>query len=346
METSLSLWTDDLPVCRQSGIGIATNEIYKKDGRRNEMHPPEDRSFHFRVEEFGLKVYGVFDGFSGSTVSDFVSKKFPAELCLGQVSRMSTDEAIREALRQSFYCLDTEYFNAIGDKLALRMAKRLENPQDPHLIQLDMETIVGACATISVLLDDKKLFVANAGDVRVVICAATEDGDVRALPLSIDHLVTNEDEALRLSQLGLNVAKVSKVTEITRCLGFHQGKGGFKEIDFLKEAHDEPILWRPEIHGPFQIEPQHLFMITFTSPLIKCLEQIASSSDGDINTELCRITKEQFSENTTVSGVAQSVVDKIVRMHRLVFSFYASVTSVTSKRRFFFLFAGITLRQK
>ena len=87
--------------------------------------------------------------------------------------------------------------------------------------------------------------------------------------LSTDHLVTNEDEALRLSQLGLNVAQVSRVTEITRCLGFHQGKGGYKEIDFLNEAQDEPILWRPEIHGPFQIESQHLFMIIFTQPLIK-----------------------------------------------------------------------------
>ncbi len=32
--------------------------------------------------------------------------------------------------------------------------------------------------------------------------------------------------------------------------------------------------------------------------------------------ELCRLTLEQFSENTTVSGVAQSVVHKIVRMHQ------------------------------
>ena len=132
-----------------------------------------------------MKVYGVFDGFSGSKVSDFVAKKLPAELCLGQVSRHSADEAIREALRESFKCLDTDYFNLIGDKLALRMAKRLENPQDTHLIQLDMETLVGASATVSILLDDKKLFVANAGDVRAVVCAAKEDGDVRALPLSI-----------------------------------------------------------------------------------------------------------------------------------------------------------------
>ena len=48
MEQSLTSWTDDLPLCAQSGIGISPNEVYKKNGRRTEMHPNEDRSFHFR----------------------------------------------------------------------------------------------------------------------------------------------------------------------------------------------------------------------------------------------------------------------------------------------------------
>ena len=42
-------------------------------------------------------------------------------------------------------------------------------------------------------------------------------------------------------------------------------------------------------------------------------------SSTEVSTELCKITLEQFDENTTVSGVAQSVVDKVVRMHREVF---------------------------
>ena len=45
---SLTSWTDDLPLCPQSGIGISPNEVYKKNGRRTEMHANEDRSFHFR----------------------------------------------------------------------------------------------------------------------------------------------------------------------------------------------------------------------------------------------------------------------------------------------------------
>ena len=52
MEQSLTSWTDDLPLCAQSGIGISPNEVYKKNGRRTEMHPNEDRSFHFRYGNY------------------------------------------------------------------------------------------------------------------------------------------------------------------------------------------------------------------------------------------------------------------------------------------------------
>ena len=112
---------------------------------------------------------------------------------------------------------------------------------------------------------------------------------------------------------GLDVKDINKISERTRCLGFHQVKGGYKEVDDLKGAHDEPVLGCPEIHGPFMIESHHLFLLIFTLPLAQCLEHFVQ---GDVNSELCRITKEQFSENTTVSGVAQSVVDKVVRLHR------------------------------
>lgn len=49
------------------------------------MHQTEDRIFHFCVEEFGVSLYGVVDGFGGTGVADFSAKKMPAELLLGQV---------------------------------------------------------------------------------------------------------------------------------------------------------------------------------------------------------------------------------------------------------------------
>lgn len=46
---SLRSWTDDIPICKQAGIGTANNEIYRKDGRRVEMHPMQNRYFYFRL---------------------------------------------------------------------------------------------------------------------------------------------------------------------------------------------------------------------------------------------------------------------------------------------------------
>ena len=100
-------------------------------------------------------------------------------------------------------------------------------------------------------------------------------------------------------------------------------KGGYKEIDLLSKVENEPVLAEPEIHGGFEIQMHHLFLLVYSKPLADCMEAIMGNkekhSSTDVSTELCKITLDQFSENTTVSGVAQSVVDKVVRMHREVF---------------------------
>ena len=38
-------------------------------------------------------------------------------------------------------------------------------------------------------------------------------------------------------------------------------KGGFKEVDLLSRATDEPVLSTPEIHGPLKIDSSHLFLL-------------------------------------------------------------------------------------
>ena len=115
-------------ISRESGVGSSGNEVYKTDGSRipNGLHPFEDRSFRFKKEEYGLCLYGVFDGFSGGQVADFVMKRLPAELLLGQLVPDLPPEMVREQLKQAFISVDREYFGIIGDRLAARMVMRGE----------------------------------------------------------------------------------------------------------------------------------------------------------------------------------------------------------------------------
>ncbi|CAG0905156.1 unnamed protein product [Darwinula stevensoni] len=80
---TVNSWTDDLPICRQSGVGFSTNQVYREDGRRQEEHQLEDRSFYFHMDNTFL--YGVLDGHNGTQFVDFAIQKFPAEILLGQI---------------------------------------------------------------------------------------------------------------------------------------------------------------------------------------------------------------------------------------------------------------------
>jgi len=137
----------------------------------------------------------------------------------------------------------------------------------------------------------------------------------KVVKLSVDHIVgANEDEELRLRQLGLSHEDIDRGLSdqgYTRCLGYHRGKGGYKDEPHLTSAKDEPVLADPEVHGGIALEPTFQFLLLFSRSVTDCLSQVASTEGGDFVRELCRITLEQFSENTTVTGVAQAVVHKV-----------------------------------
>lgn len=91
-------WTDDLPVCKLSGTGFSTNQIYREDGNRQEEHPFEDRSYHCKFDENSY-LYGVFDGHEGSKAADFCFQRLAAEILFGQLTGKKSDEEVKEVLR-------------------------------------------------------------------------------------------------------------------------------------------------------------------------------------------------------------------------------------------------------
>ena len=76
-----------------------------------------------------------------------------SEMCF-QVSKNSSDEVIRDVLRQTFASVDREYFESISESLASRVVLRFDAPKadDPTLAMLDAATITGASATVGEIL--------------------------------------------------------------------------------------------------------------------------------------------------------------------------------------------------
>ena len=111
---------------------------------------------------------------------------------MGQLSGSISDEGIRSILRLAFESIDGEYFSTIDEYLASRMVMRLDQrvrPDDPNLAKLEAKSMCGASCVVAILLNETKLLVASVGDTRAVVCSLRPEGTLKALPLTIDHVI-------------------------------------------------------------------------------------------------------------------------------------------------------------
>jgi len=313
-DEAFTSWIDDIPTCRLSGIGTATNELYSRDGTRTQRHSFQNRSFRFHVEEYQLYVYGIFQGFYGYRVADYVRKRIPAELLWGQLTQDKSDEEVKEILRQAFINVDKEYFESIGEILAKRMVMKCDPEYNGSDLLTDAEDRVrqGAVGILCVILKNR-LFIANLGDCGAVLCRDTE-----LIPLFSNHTTDNEDEILRLCHLGLDLQIKQPCPQLpdgrlTRCLGNYLVKGGYKEDTLLGSASNEPVIPEPEVFGAIFLDSDVYILLLYTRSLVSAVIDATSVSDPEA--ELVQLCRHYFREEASLSGVAQAVVDQVVRIH-------------------------------
>ena len=87
-------------------------------------------------------------------------------------------------------------------------------------------------------------------------------------------------------------------------------KGGFKEVDLLSRAADEPVLSTPEIHGPLKIDSSHLFL------LVSYPRDQKSKSKGLFRRTM--ILKSHCSAVRCVLGIRLSTEPTLLSSHRTI----------------------------
>ncbi|XP_016060779.1 PREDICTED: TGF-beta-activated kinase 1 and MAP3K7-binding protein 1 isoform X1 [Miniopterus natalensis] len=322
-------WTDDLPLCHLSGVGSASNRSYSADGKGIESHPPEDNWLKFRSEN-NCFLYGVFNGYDGNRVTNFVAQRLSAELLLGQLNTEHTEADVRRVLLQAFDVVERSFLESIDDGLAEKASLQSQLPEGvpqhqlppqyqkilERLKVLEREISGGAMAVVAVLLNNK-LYVANVGTNRALLCKSTVDG-LQVTQLNVDHTTENEDELFRLSQLGLDAGKIKQVgiicgQESTRRIGDYKVKYGYTDIDLLSASKSKPIIAEPEIHCAQPLDGVTGFLVLMSEGLYKALE--AAHGPGQANQEIAAMIDTEFAKQTSLDAVAQAVVDRVKRIH-------------------------------
>ncbi|KAM4751253.1 TGF-beta-activated kinase 1 and MAP3K7-binding protein 1 isoform 2-T3 [Anableps anableps] len=319
-------WTDDLPLCQMCGVGAAPNCVYSPDGKGTQSHPNEDRHLRLKGED-GCFLYGVFNGYDGNRVADFAAQCLTAELLLGQLNSSHTDGDVRRILIQAFDVVEKSYFNTIDDALAKKahLSNYLPHNESQkvqeRLKEVEQEVSGGATAVVALILNNK-LYVANVGTNRVLLCKSSSDGQNQVLQIGRPHSTDNEDELQRLAAMGVDAARVRQAGQIagqtsTRRLGDSRVKINYNEIDLLSAAKAKPIIPEPEIHGSHPLDGVTGFLLLMSEGLINALE--SAHGPEQVNQEIVAMVAAELAQQTSLEAVAQSVVERVKRLHHDVF---------------------------
>ncbi|XP_050441600.1 TGF-beta-activated kinase 1 and MAP3K7-binding protein 1-like [Adelges cooleyi] len=326
-------WTDDLPVCKVSGVGYLTRQRYNELGQHREELESEDICLRCCYDDGVVWLYGLFDGHNGTNAAQFARDRIAAEILLGQLPNTELDQIAREIIQQSFTSVETTYLETIDNKLLQRASLQFQLPENispydayqqyPQIIEklkeLNEELSCGTGAAIAILKNNH-LFVANVGESRILLCKTDQDDVLRVVQLSVDHNLTNLDEVMRLTNLGLQVTegKINGSRTIgnqlaTRCLCNYMVKSAYKDYEGLSSAAAEPIIAEPHITGGIAIDSSYRFMMIASPGLLKILEE--ATGTNQVNKELALLVVEQLRIQSTLTGVAQAVVDHIARIY-------------------------------
>ncbi|KAA0713473.1 TGF-beta-activated kinase 1 and MAP3K7-binding protein 1 [Triplophysa tibetana] len=299
-------WTDDLPLCQLCGVGSALNCVYGPDGKGTPSHSNEDGHFRFSTE--CCYLYGVFDGFDGSRVADFVCQCLTAELLLGQLNPSHTDADVKRVLTQAFDVVEKSYFETIDDALAEKANLQTQLPEGAFLLAQTQK--------MSERL--KSLEHEISGTNRALLCKTTADGQNQVIQIGRPHTTDNDDELSRLTQLGLDPVGLRQVGLIsgqssTRRIGDYKVKFNYTDIDVLSAAKNKPIIAEPEIHGSQSLEGVTGFLLLMSEGLIKALE--SAHGPEQVNQEIVAMVAAELALQSTLEAAAQSVVERVRRLH-------------------------------
>ena len=198
-------------------------------------------------ESKSLNLFGVFDGHGGKEIAQFVSNHFSDEFIQ---NKKYLNGDIKNALKETFIKMDEimqtlngkeeikqyarkskeeDEFQSINDppNPQMKMFSQLIPQKNPESDEISLRTGCTACVC-AIEEKSKKVYFANAGDSRVVICKKG-----KAIPMSVDHKPDLEKEKDRIYKADgwISDGRVKGNLNLTRGLG---------DLEYKSNKHLKP----------------------------------------------------------------------------------------------------------
>ena len=265
-------------------------------------------------EKKNIDVFGVFDGHGGKEISQFVSQHFTEELVknkniesddLSQALKetfikmdeiMTTSEGIEEIKKYARLSKEADDLQSKNEPPNSQMAllAQLMGPKDPEANDIYMRTGCTACV-FAIDEANKKLYFANAGDSRVVMCKKGV-----AYAQSEDHKPEMESEKTRIYKADgwISEGRVKGNLNLTR---------GFGDLEYKQNKNLKPeeqmITANPDIKKE-DYEKDIDFVIIGCDGIWDCLK----------NQEACDFVSKRLKDDPKIkiSKIIEEMMDTIV----------------------------------
>ena len=264
-------------------------------------------------EQKDIDVFGVFDGHGGKEISKFVSNHFTEELTKNKNLKtdmslalketfikmdeiMQTPESIEEIKKYARMSKEEDELQSKNEppNSQMQLINQLMGQKDTESNDISMRTGCTACV-MSFDETNKKLYFANAGDSRVVMCRA---GTAEAM--SEDHKPEMDSEKIRIYKADgwISDGRVKGNLNLTR--GF--GDLEYKQNKKLK-PEDQMITANPDLKV-IDFKDDIDFVIIGCDGIWDCLQ----------NQEACDFVSQRLKEkpDIQVSKIIEEMLDSIV----------------------------------
>ena len=264
-------------------------------------------------ENKNIDIFGVFDGHGGKEISQFVSNHFTQEL----LNNKNIGEDMSKALKETFIKMDELMQTPDGieeikkharkskeeddiqsknepPNSQMQLIQQLIGPKNPESDEINMHTGCTACV-LAIDEKSKKLFFANAGDSRVVMC---KNGNAEAK--SIDHKpeLQSEKDRIYKAEGWISDGRVMGNINLTR---------GFGDLEYKKnknlKAEDQIVTANPEIQ-----------IVDFTKDVDFVIIGCDGIWDCLKNQEACDFVKKRLKDdpNIKISKIIEEMMESIV----------------------------------
>jgi serine/threonine protein phosphatase PrpC len=185
-----------------------------------------------QLQELAMTSFAaVFDGHGGDECSNYLVDALPHQI---RTAMFAEREALRSAIEASKTASRSEQTEDAASELMRKILKGAYLKTDKEFITPKTAPQSGSTAATIVLLG-RRLFAANVGDSRVVLCRAGG----QCVELTSDHKPSRPDEAARVRAAGGFILhkRVMGELAITRAFGDKSFKMGIKAM--LEDEADE-----------------------------------------------------------------------------------------------------------